>query len=320
MTPLKHYRNSIEQADGRFELEKSATNRGNIGDLYRPGKSFTPDSKPDTKWWDGLASGIQVTEIQFAGTDHITFTVTIPEPAIRLPEIPQTEWRLVSAPAAQSGYQGFKAFDGNLNTYYHVPWDKPSPRPHEMIIDLGQEYQINEFYYTANTNWIAPWEGRVADYKVYLSSDGIDWGMPVASGTFFYTELRQYVLFANSSGRYLKFSCINSWMGDESLTDGRTSIAELSLRGSKMPSGITDAEINAIGLSLYPNPATDVLTIQTSGSKETAVEIYNLNGKLLITEVIAGTAGIDVSGLPAGFYLIKAKTAEHIEVGKFIKD
>jgi hypothetical protein len=309
MTPLKHYRNSIEQADGRFELERSATNRGNIGDIYLPGKTFSPDSKPDTKWWDGLASGIQVTEIQFAGTDHISFTVTVPEPAIRLPEIAQTEWRLVSAPPSQNGYQGFKAFDGNLNTYYHVPWGNSSPRPHEMIIDLGQEYLINEFYYTANTNWTAPWEGRVADYQVFLSSDGLDWGAPVASGTFFYTELTQYCLFAGSTGRYLKFSCMNSWLGDGTQTDIRTSIAELNLRGSKMPSGITDSETCAIGLSLYPNPVNDVLNVQTTGTKETVVSIYNLNGKLLITKTIAGPAGIDVSGLPAGFYLIKAKTA-----------
>ncbi len=53
MTPLKHYRHSIEQADGKYELERSATNRGNPGDIYLPGYTFTPDSEPDTHWWDG---------------------------------------------------------------------------------------------------------------------------------------------------------------------------------------------------------------------------------------------------------------------------
>jgi M6 family metalloprotease-like protein len=320
MTPLKHYRNSIEQADGRFELERSATNRGNIGDIYLPGKTFTPDTRPDTKWWDGRASGIEVTDIQFTGTDQITFTVTIPEPANRSPEIPQTEWRLVSAPPSQTGFQGFKAFDGNKNTYYHVQWGNVFARPHEMIIDLGQEYVINEFYYTANTNTIAPWEGRVADYKVYLSSDGIDWGTPVASGTFFYTELAQYVLFANTPGRYLKFSCINSWLGDGSLTDMRTSIAEINLRGSKMPSGINDSKTSDIGLLLYPNPANEVLNVQLSSFGEAVVEICSLNGNLLITNTITGSARINVSELPDGFYLIRVKTAEKIEVIKFIKD
>ncbi len=320
MTPLKHYRNSIEQADGRFELEKSATNRGNIGDVYRPGKSFTPDSKPDTKWWDGRASGIEVTGIQFAGTDRISFTITAPEPASRLPEIPQTDWRLVSAPPSQTGFQGTKAFDGNTSTYYHVQWGNVFARPHEMIIDLGQEYLINEFHYTANSNTVAPWEGRVAEYKVYLSSDGMEWGTPVASGTFFYTELAQYVLFANTPGRYLKFSCINSWLGDGSLSDMRTSIAEINLRGSKLPSGITDSEISAIGLLVYPNPAIDVLNVQTYGFGKTIAEIYSLNGTLLITKTAERSAKIDVSGLPDGFYVVKVKTAEHIEVRKFIKD
>lgn len=320
MTPLKHYRNSIEQADGKFELETSATNRGNIGDIYRPGNKFTTDSKPDTKWWDGLASGIEVTDIQFVGTDQINFTITVPEPSGRLPLIPQTDWRLVSAPPSQNGYQAFKAFDGNFSTYYHVPWGNSYPRPHDFIIDLGQEYEINEFYYTANTNWIAPWEGRVADYKIYLGTDGVSWGTPVASGTFFYTELTQYVLFAKSQGRFLRFSCSNSWLGDGSLTDMRTSIAEIGLRGSGMPSGVPDKGQISMRLSLYPNPATDLLYVQTTSHQEAVVGIYNLNGKLLITETFAGKTGLDISGLPAGYYFARLITETNIEIGKFIKN
>jgi M6 family metalloprotease-like protein len=319
MTRLKHYRNSIEQADGKFEMERSATNRGNVGDLYLPGKSFTPDSKPDTKWWDGSASGLQVTDIQLMGTGQISFTITVPEPVNRFPEIPQKDWRLVSAPPSQSGYQATKAFDGNTNTYYHVPWGNTYARPHEMIIDLGQDYSINEFYYTANTNTASPWEGRVADYTISLSTDGVTWA-GAASGTFFYTQLTQYALFANCTGRYLKFSCINSWLGDGSLTDMRTSIAEISLRGSKVPSLVADSEIGHLALTLYPNPVNDVLNIQSSGFSETVVEIYGLNGNLLITNTITGSASLDVSGLPDGFYIIRAKSAEHTETGKFIKD
>lgn len=319
MTPLKHYRNSIEQADGRFELEKSATNRGNIGDIYRPGNKFTSDSKPDSRWWDGRASGIDITDISYVGTDHISFTVTVPEPAVRLPEIPQGEWRLISAPPSQSGYQGLKAFDGDKATYYHVPWGNTYPRPHEMIIDLGQVYQVNEFYYTANTNVAPPWEGRVADYAVSLSTDGITWN-GVASGTFFYTELTQYSLFAASNGRYLKFSCINSWLGDGSLTDMRTSVAEISLRGSKLPSGISDNQLVEPGLSLYPNPVNDMLNVQTTDLGETRVGIWSLNGNLLIERTINGSARIDVSNLPGGFYLIRLKSAGRAETGKFIKE
>jgi M6 family metalloprotease-like protein len=308
MTPLKHYRNSIEQADGKFELEKSATNRGNIGDIYLPGKSFTNDSKPDTKWWDGRASGLELTDIQLVGTDQIRFTVTITEPAIRLPEISQTDWRLVSATPSQSGYQGFKAFDGNKNTYYHVPWGNTYARPHEMIIDLGQVYEINEFYYTANSNFVAPWEGRIADYTISLSGDGFNWGQPVASGTFFYTELTQYVLFAKTQGRYLKLSAINSWLGDGSLTDMRTSIAEINLRGSKLPSGIDGAEISALPFTVYPNPSTGIFTIKSGDSP--MPQIYHLfdalGREIKKLEVRSEYTTLDISGYPAGMYYLKS--------------
>jgi hypothetical protein len=36
--------------------------------------------------------------------------------------------------------------------------------------------------------------------------------------------------------------------------------------------------------------------------------------------VFEGSAGIDVSGLPAGFYFAKVKTDAHIEIRKIIKN
>jgi M6 family metalloprotease-like protein len=315
MTPLKHYRNSIEQADGRFELERSATNRGNIGDIYLPGKSFTNVSRPDTKWWDGRASGFELTNIQLVGTEHVSFTVTITEPAGRLPEIPQTEWRLVSATPSQSGYQGFKAFDGNKNTYYHVPWGNTYARPHEMIIDLGQVYEINEFYYTANSNFVPPWEGRIADYTISLSEDGLNWGQPVASSTFFYTELTQYALFAKTLGRYLKLTALNSWLGDGSLTDVRTSIAEINIRGSKLPSGIDDSEISASGFSVYPNPSMGIFTIKSEDNQRSQTyHLFDALGKEIKNlEVRSEFTTLDLSGYPAGMYYLKSgsKMAKH---------
>lgn len=63
---------------------------------------------------------------------------------------------------------------------------------------------------------------------------------------------------------------------------------------------VTDiAEQNEGSLSLYPNPATNFIFVET----QNAVNIYDLCGKL----VLQGSGRIDVSSLPEGMYFVKSE-------------
>jgi len=60
MTEALHYQVSLEQADGRFDLENDR-NRGDASDLYSSGsRVFNDRSLPDARWWDGSESGIVI--------------------------------------------------------------------------------------------------------------------------------------------------------------------------------------------------------------------------------------------------------------------
>ncbi|MBT5424950.1 MAG: T9SS type A sorting domain-containing protein [Bacteroidetes bacterium] len=320
MTPSKHYRHAIEQADGLFQLEKLRTHQGNRGNIFVPGKSFTNSTVPDSKWWDGRSSGFEITDIQIIGADQIQFDVTIQDPPSRFPEIPQSAWRLISATPSQYGYSPSKAFDGDKSTYYHVPWGNTHPRPHEIVIDLGQLYVINEFNYQANTNTVSPWEGRIADYNLYLSEDGIEWGNPVVSGQFFYTGLNQYSLFQNSTGRYVKFEAINSWLWDASQTDVRTSIAEINFRGTTPASKAISSSIGEISFNIFPNPVGNELIVESTSIYECLIKIYNLNGSLLKTKAFRESTILDVANLSPGMYIIKLETAQVLVLKKLFKN
>ncbi|MEZ5835042.1 MAG: proprotein convertase P-domain-containing protein [Geminicoccaceae bacterium] len=63
------------QADGERDLERGI-NLGNLGDLYRQGSqtSFGDATNPNSRWWDGALSGLELSNIGAAGA-AIAYTV-----------------------------------------------------------------------------------------------------------------------------------------------------------------------------------------------------------------------------------------------------
>ncbi|ROI11557.1 T9SS C-terminal target domain-containing protein [Kaistella haifensis] len=75
-------------------------------------------------------------------------------------------------------------------------------------------------------------------------------------------------------------------------------------------------QIGDVKLSVYPNPATDVLTVN-SASKVKAAKVYDVTGK----QVNASVQGnqIDVKNLAKGVYILNVSTEKGSESVKFIK-
>jgi len=75
MTPTSHYRVSLEQADGRCDMEKNQ-NSGDSTDLFAKNSfdKFNDNSSPNAKWWNGSNSGVDIARISAVG-DTMTFTI-----------------------------------------------------------------------------------------------------------------------------------------------------------------------------------------------------------------------------------------------------
>jgi M6 family metalloprotease-like protein len=73
MTSKKHYECSLEQADGRNDLEHGV-NPGDADDLFNKnnGSAFGNSTKPYSKWWDGTPSGLELIDIGNEGIE-VTF-------------------------------------------------------------------------------------------------------------------------------------------------------------------------------------------------------------------------------------------------------
>jgi predicted GH43/DUF377 family glycosyl hydrolase len=74
------------------------------------------------------------------------------------------------------------------------------------------------------------------------------------------------------------------------------------------------------GLSIYPNPTNNILTIETNRSGKHTVEIASLNGQLLFTDKIEGPSHqIDLSSFEKGLYFITVRSRDYVRTEKIIK-
>ncbi|MAX80893.1 MAG: hypothetical protein CL843_12065 [Crocinitomicaceae bacterium] len=79
--------------------------------------------------------------------------------------------------------------------------------------------------------------------------------------------------------------------------------------------GVNDLK-KASNLNIYPNPANDIITVKHELSSNLEVSIYTVTGAQVSSTIVSGnTNTIDVSTLPAGYYILKAKAGnlEHTE-------
>ena len=81
-------------------------------------------------------------------------------------------------------------------------------------------------------------------------------------------------------------------------------------------------ELQESMLSLYPNPATDKITIEIAkGQAPSQLSMLNLNGEEVLTRsLIKPKTQIDISTLPGGVYFVRPTNDKAVEVGKFVKE
>ncbi len=75
-------------------------------------------------------------------------------------------------------------------------------------------------------------------------------------------------------------------------------------------------------LRLFPNPTTELVTLETAYTGELLVSIANLNGQTLYTQKISGggTNAFDMKDYPAGTYLMSVRdTDQALQTFKILK-
>jgi hypothetical protein len=165
------------------------------------------------------------------GQTEITSSVT-PGPAQPLGECPGSTTRLPQS-AMSVAYvdsqetTGEKSvatnvLDGNSSTLWHTQWSgTAAPMPHEIQLDLGTTRNAACIYYTPRQTQTT---GRIANYEVYTSINGTNWGASAKKSTFTNTAAEQAACFSPRNARYIKLKATSEVNGGP-----WTSAAELNV-------------------------------------------------------------------------------------------
>ena len=131
--------------------------------------------------------------------------------------VSRRNWRLAHVDSAdpESG-AGENAFDGDPLTVWHTHWrEGPNPHPHGIHIDMGAPVEVAALGYLPRQQQAT---ARIADYALYLSLDGEDWGEPVAQGTFPNTADEQIVPVPPTRARHFRLVALSEPTGRPSAT------------------------------------------------------------------------------------------------------
>lgn len=115
----------------------------------------------------------------------------------------RTGWT-ATADSNQPGNDAQNVLDGDGNSFWHTAYNPDAPLPHQITIDMQTSRYVNALTYQPRQD--GSFNGNIGEHKIYLSNDGVNWGSPVAIGTYLNDATTKRTAFANTNARYVRLS------------------------------------------------------------------------------------------------------------------
>lgn len=216
-------------------------------------------------------------------------------------------WKLIKVSSQEVNDPGLAAmaFDGNTSTIWHTRWSTGNdPYPHEISIALGEHYKLFQFEYLTRQEGE---NGRIKSYEIYVSKDSLNWGMPVATGSFINTSAPQSISFpAGIEGKYLRIKALSEVNGNP-----WASAAEFSLKGCYASIPSSTNQVHALHTEAFPIPCREYLQITIPEDGLVAYTISGIQHANVLSgnqEANLGRIQIDTEKLIPGMYIFTGRT------------
>jgi len=177
---------------------------------------------------------------------------------------------------------------------------------------------------------------ELISFTAELNGDNVDirWGVASQVNNDYYTILRSIDCYDwNEIGRVVGDGTSNQIMDYKFIDkDPYIGISYYKLKQTDYDGRFEEFspisiryDISVVGLSVYPNPANNDITLTMDGIIHNdlhVIKVYDSKGAVILQNNLIGNLdkyNVDVSKLPSGVYIIKAKNKRQLGVGIFIK-
>lgn len=139
----------------------------------------------------------------------------------------RTGWT-ATADSSQPGNDAQNVLDGDPNTFWHTAYNPDAPLPHQITINMQTPRYVNALTYQPRQD--GSFNGNIGEHKIYLSTDGVNWGDPVAIGTYLNDATTKRTVFANANAQYVRLFTLTEANGNQ-----WSSAAEINVEGAPGP-------------------------------------------------------------------------------------
>lgn len=209
---------------------------------------------------------------------------------------------LPSFAQCDAGAHGTSLSDAWLSCQTGINPNPAHGEGHWILYDLGD---VHAFYGSHFWNFNVPGStGQgVRDCLFDVSFDGNTWfqagefEFAQAPGSSSYNGV-DGPNFEGASGRYLLLTVLSNWGGSNCSGFGEIRV--------EIGEGTVNIAEHELTFGLYPNPASDALTIRNYEQGNVTVEVFNTAGRLVYTAQMTGsTHRLDVTPFMPGLYVVR---------------
>lgn len=218
-------------------------------------------------------------------------------------ELPKDTWKLIYVDSEEINYPGLAimAFDDDPSTIWHTRWSTGSDLyPHEIQVDLGEEYRLFEFSLLNRQNGS---NGRIKEYELYVTVDSLDWGEAISVGEFEDTGAPQTITFSTSIvGRYFRLVGLSEVNGN-----AWSSAAEFSFIGCTDITYDIDQKNKFESLVAFPVPTDGKVNISLPVGNSFNYQIVSIDSKIIDKGIFYPSNNVksfNLTGYKAGIYII----------------
>lgn len=219
-----------------------------------------------------------------------------------------------------------QAFGGNVREYIETPFVQPLTPGFlyhfEMYLNVPNNFlwtsddigvYFSDTAVTNVTNW-APLSQFVPDIVNPQGNEPDTSGWMLVSGNYWASGGESYMIIGNFRNDFQTSAT--------PVHQGGNPYAYVYIDDVSLSHGVGIEETNnPHGVTVYPNPANELLHFSAVGNAPFAVRVYDLTGQLLQTETLINGGALDVSGYAPGIYLYELQFANgDTQKGKFVRD